>query len=104
MGRVGRTVVLFLAGTLTLALAAETGGAAAAEDLRAAVDQPQVAAAQAARRPPVCLKIQPSKIAKKSPPSRTYGRRKTGCKRGLHRNVLPAAAVTALPAGAITGA
>lgn len=97
MSRLGRTAVLFAAGTLTLALTAETGGAGPIE--ASAPDQGQVAAAQSARRPPVCLKIQPSKIAKKSWPSRTYGRRKTGCKKGLHRNVLPADTAAALWAG-----
>lgn len=100
MTRVGRTVALLVAGTLTLALTAETGGAGPIE--ASPLDQPQVAAAQSARRPPVCLKIQPSKIAKKSSPSRTYGRRKTGCKKGLHRHVLPADTATALWAGDAT--
>lgn len=89
MTRLGRGIAVVVAATLACGLSAEAGAAAPVGS--APLPDSQVSAtAQAAPRP-VCLKIAPSKNPKKPTKSRTYGKRKTGCKKGLLRTVVPAA-------------
>jgi len=83
MSLLGRTVALVLATALCAALAVESP--AAAQTAAAVLHQPQVAASPQAPPRPVCLKIAPTKKPKKAAKSRTYGKRKTGCKKGLLR-------------------
>lgn len=91
MTGLGRRVALVAATALALGLCTETGAAASVE--ASALPHSQVSVAQQAPPRPVCLKIAPSKKPKKATKSRTYGKRKTGCKKGLLRAVVPAAHV-----------
>ncbi|MGQ0467530.1 MAG: hypothetical protein ACT4QG_19705 [Sporichthyaceae bacterium] len=84
--RLVRSVAVVAAGALAFGLCTEAGAAASVE---AALPHGQVSLGQQAPPRPVCLKIAPSKKPKQTSKSRTFGKRKTGCKKGLVRTVVP---------------